>query len=246
MDDRVRLQKFLASAGLASRRRCEELIAEGRVKVNGAVVTRLGTRVDPSADVIEVDGKRLLPAPEKFYVMLNKPKGYVTTARDELGRRTVLDLVSGLKSRLFPVGRLDMETEGLLILTNDGEFANLLMHPRHEVWKTYVAVVRGHISKEAVNALCRGIVLEDGPTAPAKVRLLKSDDRSVVELSIREGRKRQVRRMFAALGYGIEDLKRISYGPIRLGDLPKGRWRLLSKAEVEKLMALAKNKKDQP
>lgn len=246
MDDRVRLQKFLASAGLASRRRCEELIAEGRVKVNGAVVTRLGTRVDPSADVIEVDGKRLLPAPEKFYVMLNKPKGYVTTARDELGRRTVLDLVSGLKSRLFPVGRLDMETEGLLILTNDGEFANLLMHPRHEVWKTYVAVVRGHISKEAVNALRRGIVLEDGPTAPAKVRLLKSDDRSVVELSIREGRKRQVRRMFAALGYGVEDLKRISYGPIRLGDLPKGRWRLLSKAEVEKLMALAKNKKDQP
>lgn len=246
MDDRVRLQKFLASAGLASRRRCEELIAEGRVKVNGAVVTRLGTRVDPSADVIEVDGKRLLPAPEKFYVMLNKPKGYVTTARDELGRRTVLDLVSGLKSRLFPVGRLDMETEGLLILTNDGEFANLLMHPSHEVWKTYVAVVRGYISKEAVNALRRGIVLEDGPTAPAKVRLLKSDDRSVVELSIREGRKRQVRRMFAALGYGVEDLKRISYGPIRLGDLPKGRWRLLSKAEVEKLMALAKNKKDQP
>ncbi len=240
MDGKIRLQKFLASAGIASRRKCEEMIAEGRVKVNGAVVARLGEKVDPAADVVEVDGERVLPPPKRVYVMLNKPKGYVTTARDERGRLTVLDLVRGFNGRLFPVGRLDKESEGLLLLTNDGEFANLLMHPRHRIWKTYVVAVRGRVRESDVAALRRGIALEDGLTAPAKASLLRTDGLSVVRISIREGRKRQVRRMFAALGFRVERLERISYGPLKLGDLPRGSWRALSEKEVESLIRLAK------
>lgn len=237
----ARLQKFLASAGVASRRKSEELISAGRVRVNGAVVTEMGAKVDPELDIVEVDGVCVEPSVQKVYVMLNKPSGYVSTAKDELGRPTILSLVGEIKERLFPVGRLDMDTEGLLILTNDGDFANLLMHPRHEIWKTYVAVARGRLTDGDLSALRHGVLLEDGPTVPAKAEVVRVNASSTdVKLSIREGRKRQVRRMLSSIGHPVERLERISYGPLELGDLPRGKWRALNEKEVKGLLKEAK------
>jgi len=239
-----RLQKVLAAAGIGSRRRCEELIAAGRVQVNGQVVTRLGTRVDPLRDDIRVDGRPVRPLrPDRFrYVMMHKPVGVVTTLRDPQGRPTVADLLPKGFPRLFPVGRLDRDSSGLLLFTNDGELAAALLHPRYEIPKTYRVTVQGHPSPRALAALRRGVVLEDGPTAPAQVRVLSRDrDTSVLEVVIHEGRKRQVRRMCAAVGHPVVALQRVGFGPLSLGRLPPGAVRELSSREVEALREAVRN-----
>lgn len=232
----MRLQKFLASAGIASRRACEKLIEAGKVSVNGEVITQLGTTVDPLKDQVCYEGKAVKLVEEKVYLLLNKPPGYVTTAKDQFGRPTVLDLVSEAGQRVFPVGRLDYNTSGLLILTNDGDLTLQLTHPRHEVYKTYVATVSGAISDEALKLLETGVVLEDFKTSPAKVKLIKREaQHSLVELSIREGKYRQVRRMMEAVGYPVESLQRIAIGRINLSGLREGSYRTLSPEEVDYL-----------
>ncbi|MGE5509519.1 MAG: pseudouridine synthase [Chitinophagales bacterium] len=232
----VRLQKALAQAGVASRRAAEELILSGRVSVNGRIVRELGVKVDPGRDELALDGRPLAQPPRNEYLLLNKPAGVITTARDPQGRPTVLDLVDCPGVRLFPVGRLDADTEGLLLLTNDGELANLLLHPRYHVAKTYEAVVAGRVTGADLTRLERGVVLEDGPTAPARARCLASDGQtSTVELVIREGRKRQVKRMLAAVGHPVLHLRRTAFGPLRLGALAPGQWRRLSEQEVASL-----------
>lgn len=238
-----RLQKLMARAGIASRRQAEQMILDGRVKVNGAVVDHLGAKVDPEADRVEVDGRALALPSAKTYLMLNKPVGYVTTASDELGRPTVLDLVSGPYPRLFPVGRLDMETEGLLLLTNDGELAFRLTHPKFKVAKTYVAEVDGQPTNEELNRLRAGVTLEDGRTAPAQVAVVaEKKGRTVLRISIWEGKKRQIRRMMMRIGHPTRKLKRISFGPLGIGNLPSGKSRMLSRSEVESLCRAAKLK----
>lgn len=231
-----RLQKLLAAAGVASRRAAEELIRAGRVTVNGRVA-RLGDRADPRRDEVRMDGRRL-PVPEPpVYYLLNKPRGYLCTVRDPLGRKTVLDLVPTDRARLFPVGRLDRDTEGLLLLTNDGDLAHALTHPRHRVVKVYLARVEGTPRPEALDRLRRGVHLAEGRTAPAQVRLVKP---SVVRLALRQGRKRQVRRMLEAVGHRVLHLRRIQLGPLRLGKLPVGAFRRLTEAEVEDLREAAR------
>lgn len=232
----MRLAKFLAHAGVASRRAAERLIAEGRVTVDGAVVT------DPARDVtgesaVAFDGERLGGEEPRVVYALHKPAGVVSTAQDTHGRRTVVDLVPGGR-RLYPVGRLDADTTGLILLTNDGELANRLTHPRYEVPKTYRATVGGPpVSERALRALRNGVRLDDGATAPARVRRL---DPRTLEITIHEGRKRQVRRMCEAVGHPVERLQRVRFGPLALGDLPAGRARRLSPAEVRELAAAAK------
>ncbi|GAX91837.1 pseudouridine synthase [Effusibacillus lacus] len=233
-----RLQKVLAQAGVASRRKCEELIVSGRVTVNGLVIRELGTKVDPELDRIELDGKPIEQEP-LVYILLNKPIGVVTTASDPEGRKTVIEIVQ-VKERVFPVGRLDMNTSGLLLLTNDGELANGLMHPRHEVDKKYIAEVKGSISEEALAKLANGILLEDGLTAPAKVKLLKRTAfLSKLEITIHEGRNRQVRRMCEAVGHPVQKLKRVQVAFLTLGGLPPGGWRYLTDFEVKRLYEIA-------
>ncbi|MGE5552631.1 MAG: pseudouridine synthase [Betaproteobacteria bacterium] len=230
------MQKVLAAAGVASRRASEALIRAGRVSVNGQVITELGVRVDPARDEVAVDGRPLKPRVRPTYVMLNKPAGVITTARDPQGRPTVLDLVKGVKARLFPVGRLDADTEGLLLLTNDGELAHRLLHPRFHIPKTYVAEVRGKIPESALVRLADGVELEDGRTLPADVHLIWcGPERSVVQVTLREGRKRQVKRMFSAVGHPVVALRRVAFGPLTLDNLPVGSWRPLTHAEVEAL-----------
>ncbi|WP_018131949.1 pseudouridine synthase [Effusibacillus pohliae] len=233
-----RLQKVLARAGVASRRKCEELIVAGKVTVNGQVVRELGMKVDPERDRIAVDGK-LIEQERKVYVLLNKPTGVVTTASDPRGRRTVLDIVQ-IKERVFPVGRLDMNTSGLLLLTNDGELANGLMHPRHEVEKRYRAEVKGEISEHALSRLEKGVLLEDGLTAPAKVKLIRrTPERSLFDITIHEGRNRQVRRMCEAVGHPVIKLQRVQLAFLTLGVLRPGSWRMLTQREVDRLYEIA-------
>lgn len=236
------MQKLLAAAGVASRREAEKLIKSGRVAVNGRIVTELGTKADPDTCEITVDGKPINFHPEKVYVLLNKPRGYTSTRRDPHATRVVTDLVKGVNANLYPVGRLDVDTEGLLILTNDGDFAFKMTHPRHKVPKTYRVVVRGHITDEALEQLSKGVLLEDGMTLPAKVKLIginTAKHESIVEIVITEGRKRQVRRMFDAVGYPVLRLIRTKIGPISLGRLKPGEWRFLNPDEVKALMATA-------
>jgi len=231
-----RLQKFMARAGVGSRRYCEELIKEGRVKVNGRVVTELGTKVDPDNDVVEVDGNPVRPKQEKLYIIINKPSGFITSVRDQYGRPTVIDLLGDVSSRVYPVGRLDFNTEGLLLLTNDGELAFRLTHPRYRVKKTYVAEVEGHPVDTSLDKLRKGIMLEDGVTAPADVKILKQTRSStLVEITIHEGRKRQVRRMFETIGHKVIRLKRTTIDGIGLDKLPPGDFRHLSNKEIEML-----------
>lgn len=234
-----RLQKVLARAGLASRRTCEEWIRRGWVEVNGRVVTQLGTKVDPETDEIRVRGKPVNPGTaEKVYIVLNKPRGVITSTADPRGRKVVTDLLPPLPARVFPVGRLDYDTEGLLLLTNDGELAHRLMHPRYEVKKVYLAWVQGMPQEGVLQRLREGIRLEDGPTAPCDVRLLRVDGRrqkALCRIALHEGRNRQVRRMFAAVGHPVITLKRIQQGPIRLGNLKPGQYRFLSPKEVARL-----------
>lgn len=235
-----RLQKFLAEAGIASRRKCEEFILAGRVRVNGRIVSELGARVDPMRDRVEFDGRQVT-LEKKVYIMLYKPRGYVTTARDPQGRPKVTDLVADLPRRVFPVGRLDYDSEGLLLLTNDGELAHCLAHPRYHVPKTYMIVLDGTPGPEVLARVAGGVLLEDGPTAPASVRLLRADERSaVVEMTIREGRNRQLRRIWAAVGFRVKRLKRTRVGELDVAGLRPGRYRHLRPAEVRRLRELVK------
>ncbi len=234
----VRLQKIIAEAGVASRREAERLIEAGEVAVNGRVVRELGTKADPERDHIKVRG-RLLPKPApRLYVALHKPAGYVTTMRDPEGRPTVADLVRGVKARVYPVGRLDWDAEGLLLMTNDGELAAALAHPRSEVPKTYEVKVKGVPDRAALARLAAGPRLDDGPTRPAVVRYLGPAERNAwLEITIHEGRNRQVRRMCDAVGHPALRIRRIRFGGITLGDLPRGAYRSLGPEEVRRLKA---------
>ncbi|HUI46657.1 MAG TPA: pseudouridine synthase [Nitrospirota bacterium] len=235
-----RIQKIISAAGVTSRRAAEQLISEGRVRVNGQVVTELGTKADAAKDHIKVDGKLINPRQPLTYIMLNKPAGFVTTMADPEGRPTVLSLLKGIKIRVYPVGRLDYNTEGLLLLTNDGDFAHLITHPRHELPKTYRAKVKGVLEDRQISDLENGIYLDDGRTAPAMLKKLsKEETNSWLEITIREGRKRQVRRMFDRVGHSVIKLKRIRTGNLILGDLPEGAFRYLTPAEVNALKELA-------
>lgn len=230
-----RLQKVLAAAGLGSRRKCEAIIEAGRVEVNGQTAV-LGDRVDVKQDRVTVDGIPLEPLEEKKYLLLNKPPGYITTLKDTRGRHTVMELVDE-EERLFPVGRLDRDTRGLLIVTNDGYFAHKLMHPSHGTEKTYVVEAAGELSSRGLTALRKGIDLEEGKTAPAKVKVLaKEKGGCVLEVTIREGKKRQVRRMCAAVGLEVRDLVRTRIGPLDLKGVEEGSYRALSTEEIEGLL----------
>lgn len=231
-----RLQKLLSMAGVASRREAEGFIAAGRVAVNGVVVTELGSKADPERDKITLDGVEVKPSAAKIYILLNKPVGYMTTLKDPEGRPVVTDLLKDIKARVYPVGRLDYNTEGLLLLTNDGEWANALAHPRREVDKEYMVRVKGAVSPEQVGRLMAGVELEDGKTAPAEVRIAKeSDNNTWISVIIHEGRYRQVRRMCEAVSLSVVRLKRVSYGFLDLGELTPGEYRFLSADEAARL-----------
>lgn len=238
-----RLQKILASAGVASRREAERMILAGRVAVDGVIINELGSKFDASKCKIAVDGKDIAATEEKMYYIFNKPKGVVTTMKDEHGRKCIADFVQDLPVRVYPVGRLDFNTEGLLLLTNDGELAQALMHPSHEVGKTYVARVEGVVSREQLQQLEKGVRLEDGMTAPAKAKLRSCDPgkkQTIFELTIHEGRNRQVRRMCDAVGHPVLELQRIKEGPLALNNLPKGKLRELTVNELVSLCREAK------
>jgi len=234
----LRLQKYLAACGIASRRKAEELIEQGRVSVNGQVA-HVGESVDPSVDVVEFDGVAVT-AERKVYIILNKPEGVVTTAKDTHRRKTVMDCLEGVNARVFPVGRLDLDVEGALLLTNDGELSNRLMHPRYEIQKVYMAWVRGRVTQEDAARLRRGIELDDGMTAPAGIDILeRQPDRTLVRLCLHEGRKREVKRMLDAVGHRVISLRRVSVAGIDAQGLRVGEWRYLGKQEISQLMRLA-------
>ncbi|MBQ7966052.1 MAG: rRNA pseudouridine synthase [Ruminococcus sp.] len=233
----VRLQKMLADCGVDSRRKCEELIRRGSVKVNGKVAV-IGDKVDPYNDKVYVKGKRVTAAakPKYRYIMLNKPRGYVTTMSDERGRKCVAELIEDIEERVYPIGRLDKDSEGMLLLTNDGEFANHIMHPKKHINKVYRVTVRPAITEEMVEKLQTGIVLDGRKTAPAQVRVVtKQEGRVVLEIVIREGRNRQIRRMCESLGLEVARLKRIAVGTVKLGGLKQGMYRDLSADEIKRL-----------
>nr|WP_245628478.1 pseudouridine synthase [Fervidicola ferrireducens] len=235
----MRLQKFLAMAGIASRRACETLILDGRVQVNGKIVKELGIKVDPDVDEVRVDGEICRIKMKPVYIIMNKPKGVLTTVKDPFGRPTIIDLLAGVKERVFPVGRLDKDTEGLLIITNDGELSYKLTHPKHQIDKTYIAKVMGVPDEKDIRRLRKGIFLEDGKTAPAKVRILKKGKNfAVLEIIIHEGRKRQVRRMCEAIGHPVLSLRRTRIGNLTLRGLAPGGWRYMTEEEVNYLKSL--------
>ena len=239
-DGLIRLQKLLAQSGVASRRKCEELMLAGVVVVDGEVVTRLGTKVDPRTAVIRVDGKRLPPVSEKVYLAVNKPRGVVSTMSDPEGRRTLQDLVADRPERLFHVGRLDTDTAGLIILTNDGDFAQRLAHPSYEVDKTYVAEVDGVVSRATLKQLRDGVTLDDGPVQVSAAKVRSSHgDRSLVELVIHEGRNRIVRRLLDHVGHPVRQLTRTQIGPVRLAGLKQGSQRELHEQEIGTLLDAA-------
>ena len=236
----IRLQKVLSQAGFASRRAAEKLIAEGRVTVNGQTIREMGVKADPAVDDIRVDGRRVKAVERHRYILLNKPAGYVTTRSDPQRRRTVIDLLDGVREYVYPVGRLDYDTEGLLLLTNDGDLAAKLTHPRHGIERTYEAHVAGIPDDDAVDRLRRGIPLDGRRTMPAEVALLNRSGREgVLLLTIREGRNRQVRRMCEAVGHPVRKLRRTKFGPLTERRLKPGQWRDLTAPEVQTLKALA-------
>lgn len=233
----MRLQKYMAECGVASRRRAEEMIAAGQVQVNGVTVTEMGTQVE-DGDEVRVDGKIIRPETEKKYVLYHKPAGEVTTVSDPEGRACVLDHFRDYPVRLYPVGRLDYDSEGLLLLTNDGALTERLLHPSHQVDKTYLARVSGEVTMEEVRRLRQGVLLDDHKTAPAKVRVLKLETFATqVLVTIHEGRNRQVRRMFEEVGHQVLQLRRVKFGPLELGDLKRGQWRELTAEEIRRLQA---------
>ena len=234
----MRLNKYIASAGVCSRRKADELIANGNVKINGAVCREMGAQVE-DGDVVTVNGDEIRADAAKVYVAVNKPLGYITSMSDDRDRQIVADLVADIPERLVPVGRLDYNTSGLLLMTNDGELTYALTHPKHEVSKTYVATVAGVLSNARLAKLRKGVDIGGFVTSPAKVRVIKQNPRSaVVEISIHEGKNRQVRKMFAAVGNKVQSLERVAVGDIKLGRLLPGHYRKLTKAEIEYLKSL--------
>ena len=236
--EKQRLQKYLASSGIDSRRKCEQLILEGKVEVNGKTVLELGTKIDPEIDEVKYNGKIVKPEEEKVYILLNKPIGYVTTVKEQFGRDKIMDLVK-VNERLVPVGRLDMYTSGAIILTNDGEFVNKLTHPKNEVTKTYNVTVAGKIKEEEIKKIEKGIEIEGGyVTKPAEVKILKIDEQkniSRIQIIIHEGKNRQIRKMCKAINKKVLALHRSKIGNIGVKDLKVGTWRYLTKKEVESL-----------
>lgn len=233
-----RLQKILARAGVGSRRKAEQYIKEGRVSIDDKVVTEMGIKVDPRRHRIQINGRPLEAGEKKLYILLNKPKGYVTTLHDPQGRPIVTALLKGISERVFPVGRLDLDTEGALLLTNDGDLAQRVLHPSHEVTKTYIAKVAGNPSPEKLKMLAGGIDLDGRRTAPAELKMIKKGAGfTLVRIIIHEGRKRQVRKMFAAVGHRVLELRRIAYGNLKLGSLPPGKYRLLSRQDVARIFS---------
>ncbi len=247
----IRLQKLLSAAGVASRRAAEQMIVERRVTVNGEVVATLGSKADPAHDDVRVDGRRVRVALHSRYIVLNKPRGYVTTLNDPQGRKTVMDLLTGVREYVYPVGRLDYDSEGLLLLTSDGDLAARLMHPRHAVDRVYDAIVAGVPSDEALNALRAGVTIDGRRTLPAEVRRgstigKRSQSSTRLTITLREGRNRQVRRMCAAIGHPVRELARVRMGPIGLGHLPPSRWRDLTPEEVKRLQKAASDEFARP
>ena len=233
-----RLQKYLANCGIASRRKCEEYILEGKVKVNGNIIRELGTKINPQKDIVEYENKKVIPNNNNIYVLLNKPIGYVTTVEDQFERDTVLNLVK-VKERIVPVGRLDMYTSGALILTNDGDFVYKITHPKHEINKTYTVTVKGIINNDEIERLRKGVKIEDYITKPAKVKILKTDiekDISRLKITIHEGKNRQVRKMCEAIEKKVLALHRSKIGEIGVKDLELGKWRYLSSKEIKSLI----------
>ena len=238
MEEKIRLQKYLANNGVASRRKAEEMILTGKVSVNGKVVTELGTKINPSLDKIEVNGQEIKEENEHIYILLNKPIGYVTTVKDQFNRDSVLDLVKTNK-RLVPVGRLDMYTSGALILTNDGDFVYKVTHPKHEIEKTYTVTIKGIVKQEEVEKLRQGVKIEDYITKPARVKILKTDEeknQSRLEITIHEGKNRQVRKMCEAINHKVLALHRSKIAGIGVKDIELGKWRYLKEQEVKKIL----------
>ena len=231
-----RLQKIISRAGLMSRREAEKFILAGRVTVDGKIIAELGQKFDAEKNKICVDGKELNFDAEKIYILLNKPRGYLSTAKDDRGRRTVLDLVSDIDARIYPVGRLDFDSEGLILLTNDGDLMNKLLHPKFKIAKTYRVKFVGELNEKKLNQLRAGVELEDGLTAPAEIFLLNSQ---TAEITIHEGRNRQVRRMFAAVGLEVKNLRRIKFANLTLKNLPCGKYRNLTPQEINKLKSFS-------
>ncbi len=238
----IRLNKYLANLGIASRRSIDEFISQGKIKINGKILKDLGIKVDPQKDDIEVNGKKIAQQTQELtYIILNKPRGVLSTAEDESGRVSVVDLVK-LPMRLYPVGRLDKESHGLILLTNDGDLAYKLTHPKFHVPKVYRAKMRGFVTNENIAKMRRGVYLEDGKTAPAKVRTIyRNSNETMLEITLYEGKKRQIRRMSAHLHINLLDLQRIAIGAIPLGELQMGKWRKLSENEVASLKNCALN-----
>jgi 23S rRNA pseudouridine2605 synthase len=227
-----RLQKYMASCGVASRRKCEEIILAGKVKVNGVFVNEVGTKVDPLKDIVEYEGKIITKEEKKVYIMLNKPEGYISSVKDEKGRKTILDIVK-VEERIYPIGRLDYDSSGLLLLTNDGEIYNKIIHPRVEIIKKYIAVVKGEVSDTDIKRFETGIDIGGYITAPAEIKVISYDrEISTIEIGIHEGKNRQIRKMCATLNHEVLALKRISIGEIKLGYLQRGEYRELNKEEI--------------
>jgi pseudouridine synthase len=233
-----RIQKILAKAGIASRREAERIVIEGRVMVNGKVVDKLGFKADPSKDHIKVDGKRLVRLEPNVTLLLNKPRGYVSTVKDPEGRPTVMDLLKNVKWRVYPVGRLDFDAEGLLLLSNDGDLTNLLSHPKSSIPRIYLVKTRGIPEEERLTRLKNGVMLEDGKAQAVSVRILAQKEKnSWIQVVVTEGRNHLVKRMFSAIGHPVLKLKRVGFGPIQLRDLPIGQFRYLTREEIERVKA---------
>ncbi len=238
-DGKVRLQKYLSECGVASRRKSEELIEQGAVRVNGQVAF-IGDKINPKSDTVTVKGKKIIKLKSHTYIMLHKPRGFITTMSDERDRKCVAELIKDVPGRVYPVGRLDRDSEGMLLCTNDGEFANAMTHPRKHVPKTYRVTVRPTITQEQITELTTGIVIDDRMTAPAEIRVItREEGRVVLEIILYEGRNRQIRKMCEAVGLEVARLKRTAVGSVKLGMLKQGDWRDLTEDEVRKLMIAA-------
>ena len=235
----MRLQKYIALCGISSRRKAEQLIIEGKVMVNNKIITELGTTIDPSKDVVKVNDKKIKEEKNKVYIMLNKPIGFVTTLKDEKDRKIVTDLIDGVKERIYPVGRLDADTTGLLLLTNDGDMAYKLTHPSNEIMKKYIAIVEGVPNKMELEKFRRGLIIDGKKTSKAYIKIAKRyDTESILEIVIHEGRNRQVKKMCEAINHPVKKLKRVSIGEIELGGLDIGNWRYLNDEEVKYLRGI--------